>query len=43
MSSTIDLDQSAHIKPDKKKAKIDTSKWPLLMKVKLILCKVYII
>ena len=34
MSSTIDLDKSAQIKPDKNKAKIDTSKWPLLMRVK---------
>jgi hypothetical protein len=24
------------VKPDNKKAKIDTSKWPLLLKVKII-------
>jgi hypothetical protein len=34
MSSSIEIDQNNYIKPDKKKAKIDTSKWPLLMKVK---------
>jgi hypothetical protein len=36
MSSTNEIDQNAFIKPDKKKAKIDTSKWPLLMKVNKI-------
>ena len=33
MSTTHEIDQNSYIKPDKKKPKIDTSKWPLLMKV----------
>jgi hypothetical protein len=32
MSSAYDHDNQ-QIKPDKKKAKLDTSEWPLLMKV----------
>lgn len=31
------------VKPDNKKAKIDTSKWPLLLKVKIINLTVLII